>query len=245
MPHPAIGGPLAELDFRHSRRFHPVRVLAQPAGRWWIERSLVDLEFLQPSSQVQAERVAPPGSGSDLTGELQRAALVVADEDRADTHPRPRRVGKSADHELLSLHALDLLPIGAARADPVRRVAQLADDALRPQSARIGENGGAISIEVRVVANDARSATDELVQGALAVLERLSGQILAIQSQQIEREIRQASATVAELLEELKARDSGFVEDHELAVQERVARPEPARRCGDLGKLTRVLGSPT
>src|SRR3954468_23941008 len=88
MPRPPIRSPLAELDFRHPRWLHPMRVLSQPAGRGWIKRSPIDFRFLQLPPQIETEFVAPPSAGTDLAREAEGAPLVVSDQYR--THAGPR-----------------------------------------------------------------------------------------------------------------------------------------------------------
>src|SRR5678816_4144411 len=107
MPDPPVASPLRELDLRDEARSHEVRDFPEPPGWRWIEWRLVDRDLLEVASQLTAERRAPASAGTDLSGEAQTIPLIVAHENGPDPDTRPRRIGKSADHEFLPFDAFD------------------------------------------------------------------------------------------------------------------------------------------
>jgi hypothetical protein len=76
---------------------------------------------------------------------------------------------------------------------------------------------------------------------ALALDERQPRQVLAIERQQVEREIHQPTPARPELLQQLEARAAPLVEHDHLAVENR--RPGPQLRCRgrDLWEVRRVV----
>ena len=119
MPDLAVAGPLGELHLGDEPRLDPVGPLRERAGRRRVERRGVDLDGLEQSAELAAERVVPPSAGADLPGEPERAAFVVADEDRADTFARAFGLGEPADDELLAPNAFGFPPVVRARPGPV------------------------------------------------------------------------------------------------------------------------------
>src|SRR5262249_26876732 len=88
-----------------------------------------------PGRLAQVEQRFARVAGADLARVDQPLAVVavVADQERAQAHPRALRVGESADDELLAADALDLHPPRPAARD-VGAVQLLADDALAPRA---------------------------------------------------------------------------------------------------------------
>ena len=82
-----VAGPLGELHLGHEARLDPVGAFRERAGRRRVERRGVDLDGLEKSAELAAERIVPPPTGADLSGEPERAAFIIADEDR----PTPSR----------------------------------------------------------------------------------------------------------------------------------------------------------
>ena len=75
------------------------------------------------------------------------------------------------------------------------------------------------------------------LRSPLALLERQFGEILAVERQQVEHEIREALALRADLLEQLKVRQALVVEHNDLAVEDRLLCLQLFRRGHDLGKV--------
>src|SRR3954466_12851839 len=103
MPDGAVARPLRELHFDDVLRRHPVCVSPEPSRRRRIERCPLDLDLLQLPPQLETELVAPTGAGANLPGKTQGVALVIPDEYRSYADARTRRVGESANDELLAL----------------------------------------------------------------------------------------------------------------------------------------------
>ncbi len=141
VPETTLGRPLHEPYLRHQLRPDPLnlphlvgRHAAAPAGRLRVrqvvEGAVIDmvrrqrLEYL--ATQMRHE------AGSHLAREPQPGVVVVADQQRVDA-VRPGAV--AADHELLLVLKLQLLPGVAPLPGLVRRVLALRDHALEPEAA--------------------------------------------------------------------------------------------------------------
>src|SRR5438105_7639621 len=130
----AVARPLRESDLRDQLRTHPVRALARQAVRGERRRGLLERGKLvvQRAQQLAVE------AGADRAGVPQRAGLVVADEQRAESLSAAARLGEPADHEFLLVHALQLQP--RARSLPfVRRGRVLRDQPYPALPARLVE----------------------------------------------------------------------------------------------------------
>jgi len=156
----AVAGPLGELHFGQPR-LDPVRPFRERPGWRRVERRGVDLDGLEQSAELAAERIVPAPTRANFPGEPERASFVVPDEDRPDAFARPFRIRESADHKLLAPNAFSFPPIVRARPGPVGCRAALADDAFRAEPARVGEHRPAVPVEVGGIANDAGAVADE------------------------------------------------------------------------------------
>src|SRR5690242_8084764 len=104
-------GPLDERHLYHDLRLHPVRAHPRQASRLreWRRRDLQRIELrAQLTQKLRVE------AGADFTGEDEVVALVVADEQRAESDASALRVGEAADDELLRRLALHLEPVRRA-----------------------------------------------------------------------------------------------------------------------------------
>ncbi len=147
-PHPEIDGlaqqaiarPLGEPDLHYELGLHPVG----PLGR-----------FERVGKRARARRVPvqPRGhavefllveSRADAPGPAELAALVVADEQRAEVVATVPRIGPSADDELLLFEELELAPRRAALAAVIHGVAVLDDEAFPAFLARPGQQRTAV-----------------------------------------------------------------------------------------------------
>src|SRR5207247_9581616 len=120
---PAVRRPLREPDLRHQPRLDPGGI---PRRGLFGERRALPSQRREPLRQVVQRR--PIEAGADLARVLQPAALVVAQQQRAELLARPARGGVAADHELLLVAALELAPVPRPGAD-VRTVRALGDQA--------------------------------------------------------------------------------------------------------------------
>src|SRR6185436_12524692 len=111
------------------------------------------LEVVELRAQLDERRVGV--AGADLAGVGEAAAVVVADEERAESDAAALGVGEAADDELLAQEALGLEPVRAA-ARAVGLIAPLGDDALEAALAGKGEELAAAAGDVVAVADDAR-----------------------------------------------------------------------------------------
>jgi hypothetical protein len=209
----AVVGPLGEGDLGDELRLHPVRVFAKPPGRRRRERALCRFELVQRRSELA--RAFCREAGPDLAGEDQIVAVVVADEQRADSYARPLRIREAADDELLPANTLGLQP-PAALSEQIGEVPVLGDDPLESQPARFAEGDGAVGVEV--VAEEDSIAFDDLPQRLLPYVERLGDEIAPVEVEKIEDEVHQPS--LGAVLKRLEA-GAAVGEDHaDLAVEE-------------------------
>src|SRR5262249_31381320 len=126
MPQLPVGRPLGEADLRDELRTYEVALLRQrdAAGR---ERRRALLARREVAVETLQRRVVEAGpAAADVA---QPAALLHAEQQRAEADPRARRLGVAPDDELLALRAADLAPGRRAPAF-VDRIAALRDDAL-------------------------------------------------------------------------------------------------------------------
>src|SRR5207244_7561200 len=124
---------------------------------------------------AQVEEGLARVASADLAGVAQLVAVVVADQQGAEADARTLRVGEAGDDELLPAEALDLHPRRAAARD-VAAGGQLADDPLVAAPAGLAEPGLALP-RLGLGPADAVGPADGLVQLALALRQRLAGQV--------------------------------------------------------------------
>src|SRR5690606_8385582 len=107
----AVGRPGPELDLgdqlRPDEDHLACLVGRELPGKWALRL----LQLLQLPEQALGHLLAE--AGSDAPRRNQLAALVVAEQQRADLLAGDRRGGEAGDHELLPLGALGLDPIPA------------------------------------------------------------------------------------------------------------------------------------
>ena len=120
-----VGTGFSTAVLRDQLRLGPVHRLARQ--RALRARRLVDLELRQPG--VQVAQHGGGEAGADLPGVHEVRTVVVAQQQRAESHARPLGVGPAHDDQLLARLALELEPpVGAPGG--VRRVLPLRDQPL-------------------------------------------------------------------------------------------------------------------
>src|SRR5262245_20016721 len=98
VPELAVHGPFDERDLDDDLRPDPVGAQARQAAGF-RERRTGNLEPVEPRAQIEQElRVE---ARADFPGEDEVAAVVVADEERAEPDARALRIREPADDELL------------------------------------------------------------------------------------------------------------------------------------------------
>ena len=186
MTETAVGRPLRELHFPDQLGAHPVgtRRARRPPGEG--RRRL--RERIEAATEVRQSTAAE--ASADLADVDQRSVIVVhAKQQCPDTASLALGFGEAADHELLLLDTLRLLPAAPATGF-VRCVASLRHDALEGHAAGMAEERLTVADHVIAVAKDgAARAVDEGTQHLLALLERAAGEVAAVEVQQIEDEV--------------------------------------------------------
>src|SRR5690242_4192096 len=142
LPDESVARPAGKLRADDEVRPEPVRVAARRTRWRRIERRRVSRESIQRSQQLGAVVVGE--AGPDLARVAQRAAVMDADEQRAEVDSLARSRDPPADDQLLFGADLDLLPAIAASAREVRRAAVLGHDPLEPTRPRRLEERGAV-----------------------------------------------------------------------------------------------------
>ena len=140
-------------------------------------------ELRDGGQQVRPAAVGEPGA--DLAGVAQRAALVDADEQRAEVDGFARALRPAADDELLLGPDLDLLPAVGALAGDVRRAAVLGHDPLEAADAGRLEERQPVALDV-LAQPDARVRPQDRREQAPSFLERLVEQRAAVEVEQVE-----------------------------------------------------------
>jgi uncharacterized membrane protein YbhN (UPF0104 family) len=105
---PAMSGPFGEADLGDEFRPHPADAALADRLRI-VKRARLAGKLAQTSAQVPERGLVEPGA--DLAGVAQALAIEIAHEQRAELDARPARRRIAADHELLSLRALELQPV--------------------------------------------------------------------------------------------------------------------------------------
>src|SRR5436309_11654505 len=172
MPQSPVACPLAEADLCDEPRLDPRHVaLAHFVG----ERRVLAAQRGELLPEV-AQRGARE-TGADLAGVAQPAALVVADQQRAELGARAARRRVAADDELLLGAALELQPVARAAVD-VGRIGALGDQPLPLLAARLAEQRFAVAVTVRGEA-DRAVERERRPQERLALAKRQRGDIAA------------------------------------------------------------------
>ena len=229
MAQQAVAGPLGERDLGHQLRLHPVRAARGRARAVRRERGGAPLEPAQARAQALEGGVVE--AGADAAGVDETAVAVVhAEEQRAKLGARTLRVGIAADHELLPGHALHLEP-RRSPAGRVGRVPPLGDDALEAQPAGAVIHALPGDVEVLGVAEVAPPAFEQTGQPRLALHQRQGPQVGPVEEQQVEGHVDEdpARLELIALLERLEPRDPGPIQDHDLAVEQRLLHRQRRR----------------
>ncbi len=181
--------------------------------------ALVAIEKLPQAREL---RVAEPGA--DPTGIMQcPAAIVVAEQQRAEPLPPAGRVGEPDDHELLAIGTFHLEPAVAA-SGPIGLVAAFRNDPFEREPAGLAEKRrAAAGLVVAVAQHAGRTWRNDPGQRRLAVFERGSGEVPAVAVEQVEGIIEQRLGPPRRdlVLQAGKARRTVGPEIHNLAVDRR------------------------
>ena len=215
-------GPFAERDLADERGLDPVRPafdLGALGKRAVCRRHRVEL-------LLQVAEVALAEAGADVACILQRAVGVVhAEQQRAEIGARPGRIGIAGDHEFLAALALQLDPVGAARA-AVRRALALADDAFQAERERRLDHAVGRRVEHFAEADARRGRLrNHAVQQCAARFQRRDAQVVAIEVRQVEEVVDDVlgAARIERVLQRAEVGHALRIRHHDLAVV-------PARR---------------
>ena len=115
---------------------------------------------------------------------------VIAEQQRSERRARPFRIGPADDHEFLPVEKLGLDP-DAAVAGHVGLVDLLRDHALDAELRPFLENVRAVADDMAAEAEACGASRSRASSRAFAFEQRQPHQILAVEMQQIEREIHQ------------------------------------------------------
>ena len=237
----AVARPLGELDLGNQSRLHPVYAARARRSGDRRRRTLDSTELLAQSRQRLGVE-----AGAYLAGVAQYALVVVgAEQQRAQPDARARRLAPADDDELLAARALDLEP-GAGASRFVAGVAALRDHALHTALACALEERRAVTADVVAVAQRrrARRVAEELRQQALALEQRRTAQVVAVEVQQIEEEEMKTATVLAQrFLQRLEARSPALVEHDRLTVEERGVERQLRERLRERRKRS-VQSSP-
>src|SRR6266545_3807218 len=228
---------LGEADLGDQLGAHPVD--AAPRQPVVLERRLGACQPVEPRPQVPQHGLAV--AGADLAGVAQRTAVVVADQQRPQPHPRAGRIGPAADHELLLVDALELQPVLRAGV-LVRRVGARGDQALPAPAAGVPVQRLALGVAVRQEAKWV-PVGQRVAQQRLPVAELERGGVVALEMEDVEEvvEHRDAAAQraggVAELDAALEALEAGArpLERDDLPVDDEVVAALRFERADQLG----------
>ena len=227
----AVGGPGLEPHLGHQLRPDPARS-APGGGGQPREGRAVDAERIQRLAQLLAGAGVPARADPADIGE--RTVALHAEQQRAQTQASTFHGRVAADHELLPGVALDLEPV-LAPPGAVGRIDPLGDDPLGPQATSVTVQVGSAADQMVAKADRVilRQRRQQALEPPLALQQRLSAQVPAVQMQQVEGEQHQrAGRTLAERRLQLReAADALLVQHDHLAVDDgslgrQVLRPE-------------------
>src|SRR3954463_515227 len=104
----AVRRPLAEAHLRHELGLHPVRAFPRKPE---LVRNRRGVALGRPEFSYEHVEVLAFEAGTDLAAVLQRAVLVVGDEQGTEILPAPGGIGPADDHHLLIENAFELEPV--------------------------------------------------------------------------------------------------------------------------------------
>src|SRR5215203_5574131 len=117
----AFVGPFGESNFADELRLGPNRTSQTRVLRYLFKRPFLDRDSIEHLFQLDPQRVTKTGAG---TPGVDQFSLVVKTKHERTERQALVRKGVACDDKLLSLNALDLQPVAAARRF-VNRVGQL------------------------------------------------------------------------------------------------------------------------
>src|SRR6185295_12204113 len=185
-----------EADLRHQLRLEPARPSRDGVRRRVVEGGRLARQALEAARQVlELARVEAGADAADIT---QPALLVDGEEERRE---RPVLFGDGVadDDELLLKVAFDLEPV-ASTARAIGPVGALGDDAFEVLPAEGLQHRSAIAVEMVGQEDRAVPAAtrQQLLQAALALDQRQVAKVPATGEQQIEDEVGQSLAALAQ-----------------------------------------------
>ncbi len=228
-------GPAAEVHLDHEFRLDPFHASPQAflLGDF-LQRRVLARDLVEPALKIALHLLAPPGA--DPAGVAQHALLVIAEQQRADQAAALVGGLVADDDQLLIVGAFDLKPIAGATG-VIRRIGALRHDALEMQIAGVLEHGRAVGLEVIAEADHAfvGHVGEQRGQGALALQQRRSGQVLAIEVQDIEHIVDETvmAAILEVVLQRGEIRGAVFVDRGNLAVEDGIVAGKLGAGGGD------------
>src|SRR5262245_35597481 len=183
----AVRGPLDEPDLHDDFGTDPMRAHSREANEL-RERPLGDLERVEPRTKfVQQSSVEP---GADFSSEHEIVFLKITNEQSAEPHALPLRIGEAADDELLCQLAFHLEPV-LRSAVLVRRPLPLGDDAFPSLIAR--KLPGPLMLEQWNLFQRATQA--KIGEKLPSLFERQAGDVAAFEPHHVEHVIRSEEHT--------------------------------------------------
>src|SRR4051812_18775820 len=131
------------------------------------------------------------------------------------------RLGEADNEEFAPLHTLGFLPVVRTLPRTVWRVAALADDPFGAKPTRFAQNVLAFGGKVGRVPDRAIGFADEHFQTTLSLLQRHRSEVLAVDREQVEREVGEAAAIRSEVLESLEVGKPFVVYHAHFAIERR------------------------
>ena len=94
----AVPGPLNEAYLYDDLRTYPVRAYARQADGFGKRRRLC-FELIELGAEIEEQSRIK--AGADLSGEDKIVAVIIANQQCAEAHAFPLRIGEATDHKLL------------------------------------------------------------------------------------------------------------------------------------------------
>src|SRR6185369_14769905 len=233
LTHQAVAGPTGELGSDDELGAEPLGIASGRTGRRSRECRRIGREWRDRGQELGPVRIRE--TRPDLAGVAQAAVLVDTDQERAEIDRPAGPLDPATDDELLFGTDLDLLPGHRARSGDVCRPTVLGHDPFEAAFSCDFEERDAVGFDVFAQA-DARVGAEDIGKESAAFLERFFEERSAIEMEQVEDLVDERGRLVGRsppldpCLEEGEVGLAMFVESDDLAVDDRPACIEPARR---------------